>query len=35
MSVVNTMVGFDSNIFIKDKQQKLVYKIRNKETSVF
>ena len=32
MSVVNTKVGFDSNIFIKDKQKKLVYKIRNKET---
>ena len=32
MSVLNTRVGFDSNIFIKDKQQKLVYKIRNKET---
>ena len=32
MSVVNTRVGFDSNIFIKDKQQKLCDKIRNKET---
>ena len=32
MSVVNTRVGFDSNIFIKDKQQKLIYKISNKET---
>ena len=29
MSVLNTRLGFDSNIFIKDKKQKLVYKIRN------
>ena len=33
MSIVNARVGFDSNIFIKDKQQKLVFKIRNKETN--
>ena len=33
MSIVNTRVGFDSNIFIKGKEQKLVYKIRNKATN--
>ena len=33
MSIVNTRVGFDSNIFIKGKEQKLVYKIRNRETN--
>ena len=27
MSIVNTRVGFDSDIFIKGKEQKLVYKI--------
>ena len=32
MSIINTRVGFDTNIFIKDKEQKLVYKIRNKTT---
>ena len=32
MSIVNTRVGFDSNIFIKDKEQKLVYKVKNKVT---
>ena len=31
MSAVNTILGFDSNLFIKDKSQKLVYKIRNKK----
>ena len=31
-SIINTRVGFDSNIFIKDKPQKLVYKIRNRKT---
>ena len=33
MSIVNTIVGFDSYIFIKGKQQKLVYKIRNRQTN--
>ena len=33
MSIVNTRVGFDSYIFIKGKEQKLVYKIRNRETN--
>ena len=33
MSIVNTRVGFDSHIFIKGKQQKLVYKIENKVTN--
>ena len=33
MSIINTSVGFDSNIFIKNNQQKLVYKIRNKFTN--
>ena len=33
MSIVNTRVGFDNNIFIKSKEQKLVYKIRNRETN--
>ena len=33
MSVVNTRAGFDSYIFIKGKEQKLVYKIRNRETN--
>ena len=32
MIIINTRVGFDNNIFIKDKEQKLVYKIRNKST---
>ena len=31
MSIVNARVGFDTNIFIKGKEQKLVYKIRNRE----
>ena len=33
MSIVNTRVAFDSNIFIKGKEQTLVYKIRNKATN--
>ena len=33
MSIINTRVGFDSNIFIKGKQQKLVYKIKSKTTN--
>ena len=32
MNIINTRVGFDTNVFIKDKEQKLVYKIRNKST---
>ena len=33
MSIINTRVGFDTNIFIKVKEQKLVYKIQNKNTN--
>ena len=33
MSIVNTRVGFGSNIFIKGKEQKLVFKIKNKATN--
>ena len=33
MSIVNTRVRFDSYIFIKGKEQKLVYKIRNREAN--
>ena len=34
MSIINTRVGFDTNLFVKDnQQQKLVYKIRNKDTN--
>ena len=33
ISIVNTGVGFDSYIFIKGKEQKLVYKITNRETN--
>ena len=32
MRIVNTRVGFHSNIFIKGKHQKLVYKLKNKTT---
>ena len=28
MSIVNTRIGFDSNLFIKNNNQKLVYKIK-------
>ena len=33
MSIVNTRVAFDSNTFIKGKEQKLVNKIRNREAN--
>ena len=33
LSVVNSRIGFDSNLFIKNNNQKLVYKIKNKETN--
>ena len=33
MSVVNTRLVFDSNLFIKNNNQKLVYKIKNKENN--
>ena len=33
MSIVNARLGFDSNLFLNENsQQKLVYKIRNKDT---
>ena len=32
MNIVNTRVKFDSYFFIKGNGQKLVYKIRNRET---
>ena len=34
MSIVNTRIGFDSNLFIKNKKQKLVYKIKNKSNRI-
>ena len=33
MSIINTPLSFDTNIFVKDQKQKLVYKIRNKITN--
>ena len=32
ISTVNTRLGFDSNVLIKNKDQKLIYKIKNKQT---
>ena len=33
MSVVNTRVGFDSNLFLNNENQKLVYEIRNQKSN--
>ena len=33
LSVVNSRIGFDINLFIKNNNQKLVYKIKNKESN--
>ena len=34
MSIVNTRIGFDTDIFIKNNNQKLVYKIKDKESGL-
>ena len=33
MSVVNSRIGLDSNLFTKNNNQKLVYKVKNKESN--
>ena len=34
MSFVNAIIGFDSNLFIKSKNQKLVYRIKTKNNRI-